>query len=245
MKKIFITATDTDAGKTFISCAIISALTALHDKKVAAFKPVSAGCDLVNNTLVNEDAKWLTHYANCQQSIEQVNPIAFIEPIAPHIAARKVDQRITVAKVQAEFTAVTSLNADVTLVEGAGGWRLPLCMPTKEAPKAQFLADFVSKEQLDVVLIVNMKLGCLNHALLTFEAIKAQGLNCVGWIANCASSEPMNNLTDNIDSLEQLLSAPKLGQVSFITDNDSNGVSRTYQDKIALTQRKIDVTALL
>ena len=245
MKKIFITATDTDAGKTFISCAIISALIEQHHKKVAAYKPVSAGCELINNTLVNDDAKWLTHYANCGQAIEHVNPIAFLEPIAPHIAAQKHQQQITITDLRAHFATFDSLSADISLVEGAGGWRLPLSTPSKEHPQAEFLADFVQSEHLSVVLIVNMKLGCLNHALLTFDAIRAQGLDCIGWIANCASKEAMSNLAENIASLDLLLDAPKLGEIPFIADSDARGKTRSYQDKIALTANAIDVKPLL
>ncbi|GAA0818590.1 dethiobiotin synthase [Colwellia asteriadis] len=251
MKNIFITATDTDAGKTFVSCAIIHALTQQYHQRVAAYKPVSAGCELINGELVNDDAKWLTHYANCQQSLKQVNPIAFLEPIAPHIAAQKHQQAITVSDLSTHFTQINALNADINLIEGAGGWRLPLIVAnsaqgTKNT--TQFMADFVKAQKMDVILIVNMKLGCLNHALLTFDAIKADGLNCIAWVANCASETPMSNLAENIESLTQLLPIPKIAQVDFIADAHMNiraGQGLTFTDKIKIAAESIDVSILL
>jgi dethiobiotin synthetase len=261
MKKIFITATDTDAGKTFVSCAIIAALTQQHNKTVAAYKPVAAGCDLVNGNLVNEDAKWLTYYANSKQTLNQVNPIAFLEPIAPHIAAKKHNQSINVSDLTDHFTSVTALNADITLVEGAGGWRLPLSITQSSNIKEndgsnrenQFLADFVKENTLDVILVVNMKLGCLNHALLTYEAIKSDGLNCIAWVANCVSPEKMSNLADNISELEQLFPMPKIAELSYIEDtiHDDNSTSnragkiRSFTDKITIAASLTDLTILL
>jgi dethiobiotin synthetase len=253
MKRIFITATDTDAGKTFVSCAIIAALTKKHNQTVAAYKPVSAGCELVDGNLVNEDAKWLTHYANLNQTLNNVNPIAFLEPIAPHIAAKKHNKSINVSDLNNNFADITALNADITLVEGAGGWRLPLNISHNNSNKNQFLADFVKENTLDVVLIVNMKLGCLNHALLTFEAIKADGLNCIAWVANCATPERMSNLADNIKELEQLFPMPKIAELMFIENTfiESNtGVSnpteqtRSFTDKVAIAADSIVVSVL-
>ena len=309
MKQFFITATDTDAGKTFVSCALIKALTqappktnsqvstqttnqasiqfvagdknicAIKPSKVAAFKPVAAGCELVEGQLINEDAKLLSEFANCGQSIIDINPIAFAEPIAPHIAAKKQNQKINVADINHHYLAVKSLNADVTLVEGAGGWRLPLG-PSSLAPLSaesmslnintaistsnnksnspnntltadgqkpayQFLSDFVKAAELEVILIVNMKLGCLNHALLTYETIKADGLHCIAWIANCAASEPMDNLAENVTELEQLLPMPKIAQFDYFNDVDSQGNEISFDEKINLAARKINLAPLL
>lgn len=259
MKQFFVTATDTDAGKTFISCALIQALTQ-HNKastesilKVAAYKPISAGCELIDGQLINEDAKLLSEFANCEQSIAQINPIAFEEPIAPHIAAKKQNKQITIADINSYYQQVKSLNADVTLVEGAGGWRLPLgpiSTPSLNSsdnnkPTYQFLSDFVKESKLEVILIVNMKLGCLNHALLTYETIIADDLNCVAWIANCASNDPMNNLAENISELENILPIPKIAQLDFITDVDEEGKAVSYVEKINRTANKINLSVLM
>jgi len=257
MKQIFITATDTDAGKTFVSCALISALkqhknnSTSNKVKVAAFKPVAAGCDLVDGELINEDAKLLSELANCEQTIKQINPIAFEEPIAPHIAAKKQKQNIIVTDIITHYQQVKLLNADFTLVEGAGGWRLPLgVVPNADTSNDkdanyQFLSDFVKAEQLKVVLIVNMKLGCLNHALLTYETIKADGLECIAWIANCASGDSMNNLAENINELEHLLPVPKIAQLDFIKDIDTKGNELSFENKSNIAASQIDLTPLL
>lgn len=258
MKNIFITATDTDAGKTFVSCALVHALTnlvpntvtntlATKSLKVAAFKPISAGCELVAGELINEDAKLLSQFANSNQSITDINPIAFAEPIAPHIAAKKQNRPISVAEINDHYQQVITLNADITLVEGAGGWRLPLgplASQATESPSQQFLSDFVKANNLEVILIVNMKLGCLNHALLTYQAIKADGLECIGWIANCAAGEVMNNLSENIVELTQLLPIPNIAQLDFIDDVDEQGNVVTFADKINVAANNIDLSVL-
>lgn len=202
MTNYFITATDTDAGKTFFACALVQALTSLN-KSVAVYKPISAGCTLINKKLINDDAQQLLTSSNCNQAIEEVNPIAFEPAIAPHIAAKLIDQKITVAAIESGFEKVKALTADITITEGAGGWRLPL-------GDGVFLSDFVKNNISHTILVVDMKLGCLNHAILTYQAIIADGVNCVGWVANCQN--PMLYLQENINELESLLPIPKLAQ---------------------------------
>lgn len=280
MKEIFVTATDTDAGKTFVSCALIQALinSPLHSQQltstgiesktsnsekhvlngenkthftVAAFKPISAGCELINGQLINEDAKLLCEFANAKQTIQQINPIAFADPIAPHIAAKKENKLLSITAIKNHYSEVKNLNADVTLTEGAGGWRLPLGVSSdlyssiNEKNRYQYLSDFAKQSNVEVVLIVNMKLGCLNHALLTFESIKADGLNCIAWIANCASSNTMNNLSENISELEQLLPIPKIAQFDFFDDVDEEGKEMSFNDKISLAAKQINIEPLL
>ena len=212
MIKIFITATDTDAGKTYVAQALISALIQ-QGKKVAAFKPISAGCQRVKinhgSQLINEDALLLSEVANCHQSIEQVNPIAFEEPIAPHIAAKKQQFSIELPELKVHYKKILSSQCDVIITEGAGGWRLPLGNGT-------FLSEFVKHTEQQVVLVVNMKLGCLNHAVLSYESIISDGLSCVGWVANCP--EAMSYLDENIDELESLLPVPLLATLAKNSD---------------------------
>lgn len=205
MNKYFITATDTDAGKTFVAQALVQALITHGSKvaKVAVYKPVAAGCEVINNELVNEDAKLLQGLANCGQTISNVNPIAFIEPIAPHIAANKSEQPILLQDITKHYNNILALNADYTITEGAGGWRLPL-------GNGRFLSEFVKQTNQDVILVVNMKLGCLNHAILTYQSILSDGLHCIGWVANCF--EGMNYLEENIEELQQLLDCPMIAR---------------------------------
>lgn len=221
MLKLFITATDTDAGKTYVSQALVNALVA-NNKKVAVYKPISAGCQRIDNTLVNEDALLLLKQANCLQSIAQVNPIAFEEPIAPHIAAAKLHQTIDLTAIELGYKKITALTPDVIICEGAGGWRLPV-------GQGKYLSEFVQATSQNVILVVNMKLGCLNHALLTYQAIIADGLNCLGWIANYPDQMPY--LAENITELSQLLPIPKLAELPYELD-------------ISKAAKKIDVSSL-
>lgn len=236
MKNYFITATDTDAGKTFVACALTQAFINIG-KKVAAYKPVAAGCQQVGGILINEDAQLLCQFANCDQKISEVNPIALIEAIAPHIAADRVSHPLNLQEIEQGFDHVLSLKGEVNLTEGAGGWRLPLNI---NVTPHVFLSDFAIKTKQDVILVVNMKLGCLNHALLTYQAIIADGLQCVAWVANNASETPMSNLDENIQSLEQLLPIPKIAHFSFYHDSQMS-----LQDKICAAAQTINLTPLL
>jgi len=210
MLEIFITATDTDAGKTYVATSLVHAFVGI-DKQVAVYKPVSAGCQKINSFLVNEDAQLLATAANCQQSISDVNPIAFEAAIAPHIAAQQSQKIITIAEIQKHYQKVKALAADIVVTEGAGGWRLPL-------GAGLFLSDFVQQNQQKVIMVVNMKLGCLNHAVLTYQSIISDGLECIGWVANCI--EKMPYLEENVSELESLLPMPKLACLSFETNKE-------------------------
>lgn len=244
MKNYFITATDTDAGKTFVACALTQALINAG-KKVAAYKPIAAGCQQISDLLINEDAQLLSQFANCGQTISEVNPIALAEAIAPHIAAARVNREISLKEITQGYAQVLSLTADINLTEGAGGWRLPLNLHLNvnlNLPLAKpiFLSDFAINTKQDVILVVNMKLGCLNHALLSYQAIIADGLNCIAWVANSASETVMANVDDNIASLEQLLPIPKIAQLSFYHDPQMS-----LHDKICAAAQEINLTPLL
>lgn len=257
MKEIFVTATDTDAGKTFVSSALIHALTQYKKTEeispseqklsIAAYKPVAAGCELVDGKLINEDAQLLSQFANAGQTICNVNPITFKEAIAPHIAARKHNQKITLDEISENYKKVKEFNADITLTEGAGGWRLPLGKEVDELGNStnHYLSDFVRHENLQVILIVNMKLGCLNHALLTYEAIIRDGLKCIAWVANSACKDAMDNLEENIAELEQLLPMPKMAELNYIADIDKQGKAISLPNKIELASKVFDLDPIL
>jgi dethiobiotin synthetase len=204
MNRLFITATDTDAGKTYVAQTLI---TALVNKgfKIAAYKPISAGCEkhTINQVeqLINEDALILSKSANSHQTISEINPIAFEEPIAPHIAAKNQDASIDIDLIYKHYQQCMTHQSDFLITEGAGGWRLPL-------GNGQFLSEFVQRSQQQVILVVNMKLGCLNHAILTYESIISDGLSCIGWVANC--HETMSYLKENIAELQCLFPMPLL-----------------------------------
>lgn len=225
MIKLFVTATDTDAGKTYCARALTHALTTQH-YNVAVFKPISAGCDkaVINNetVFVNEDAALLMQEANCGQLITQINPIAFEEPIAPHIAAKLQHKHLELNNIIDAYNEVTKNNADIVITEGAGGWRLPL-------GQNKFLSDFAKVTKQKVILVVNMKLGCLNHAILTFESIISDKLDCIGWIANC--QEEMPYLQENIQELTEILPTPLLATL-------------TYESDIAKASEKFNIQAI-
>ncbi len=205
MIKLFITATDTDAGKTLIASALAHKLSQAH--KVAVFKPVSAGCELIDDELINEDAVLLQKYSNFNQSIKEINPIAYKEPIAPHIAASAIGEAIKIETLVEHYSTIVRNKPDVIITEGAGGWRLPL-------GNSSYLSELPRATQQGVVLVVNMKLGCLNHAILTYEAILRDDLTCIGWVANY--HEEMSYLSENIAELTKLIKAPLLGCVGWV-----------------------------
>lgn len=208
MLKLFITATDTDAGKTYVARLLTYALVKQR-KKVAVYKPISAGCTYIDNELINEDARLLLAQSNTQNDIKTVNPIAFEPAIAPHIAANIAGQPIDFSVIEQGFNQLIDSKADIVITEGAGGWRLPL-------GNGKYLSEFAQQTDQQVILVVNMKLGCLNHAVLTYQSILTDGLTCIGWIANC--QEDMPYLSENIAELKKLLDAPMLASLTYETD---------------------------
>lgn len=207
MRTYFITGTDTDVGKTFVSALLLAELNKLAGHTLG-IKPISAGCEVTSKGLRNEDALILQRASAIKADYDTINPICFEEAIAPHIAAAKHDKSIELGDLQKCLEKARMLNPRWLLIEGAGGWRLPL------NNNGQFYSDFALQNQMKVILVVGMKLGCLNHAVLTKQAIKNDGLQCVGWIAN-QLSEDMPYYDENIESLSQLLHCPLLATVPF------------------------------
>ena len=162
---LFITGTDTEVGKTAVSCALLQAANALG-LKTAAIKPVAAGCDKEGK---NEDALLLQAAMSLELPYEQVNPIALQAAIAPHIAAREEGRQLSASRLAGMCRGVMLGGADFVVIEGAGGWRVPL-------GARETLADVAIQLEVDVVLVVAMQLGCINHALLTAEAIARDGV---------------------------------------------------------------------
>ena len=204
-KAWFVTGTDTEVGKTAISCALLKAAEA-QGLRTAAVKPVAAGCDAQGH---NDDALQLMGCMTESMDYAQVNPVALRAAIAPHIAAEQEGRRMQAARIAGLCRGVMLGGADFTLIEGAGGWRVPI------NPR-ETLADVAVHLQLGVILVVGMRLGCINHALLSAEAIRRDGLTLVGWVAN-QPGERMTCHDENLDTLRNLLPAPMLGEVPRIT----------------------------
>lgn len=203
MRGLFVTGTDTGVGKTLFSAALLIRLGAAG-LQAAACKPVAAGCRREAGLLVNGDAELLAATATVGAPLERVNPVALEPAIAPHIAAAEAGLVLR-APALAAACRDAGRDAEFLVVEGAGGWRVPLSGDSTLADVAVLLA-------LPVVLVVGMKLGCLNHALLTAEAIRRDGLALAGWVANPLARE-MPRLEENIDTLAARLGMAPLARL--------------------------------
>ena len=201
---IFVTGTDTDVGKTFVATALLH-LARSRGLRCVAVKPVAAGCEWRDGELVNDDALALLAASESGLGYRAVNPVALEPAIAPHIAAAAAGASLRVEDVAARCRETLAAEHDFALIEGAGGWLVPL-------GDRSTLADLCVALAARPVLVVGMKLGCLNHALLTAAAIAAAGLELAGWVANSPVS-PMPRLEANIATLRDRLSAPCLGVV--------------------------------
>ncbi|MCG7496136.1 dethiobiotin synthase [Vibrio sp. Of7-15] len=203
---LFIAGTDTEVGKTVASKAILQALA--HKGYVTAgYKPVAAGCEQTEQGPHNSDALHLQKAATLDLSYEEVNPYPLMLPASPHIAAKHDDVSICF-DVLSEGLAKLKEKSDVVLVEGAGGWRVPVS-------DQECLSRWVKKEKLPVVLVVGVKLGCLSHAMLTAEAIMQDGLEIVGWVAN-RINPGTEHYAEIIEMLEDKIPAPKLGEIPYV-----------------------------
>ena len=196
----FIAGTDTEVGKTFSTCALLHALKR-RDIRAIGMKPVAAGVDARGK---NDDVESLFAASGVQAPRPLVNPYLFAPPIAPHIAAQEAGEHIDIERITAAFDALRGL-ADAVLVEGVGGFRVPLDAERDADHLAQRLG-------LPVILVVGMRLGCISHALLTAESVAAAGLPLAGWIAN-RIDPAMSRWEANLDTLQARLPAPLLGVI--------------------------------
>ena len=202
---LFVTGTDTGVGKTRVSVALLHALSA-HHARVVGMKPVAAGIENINGMLSNEDVVALRAASTCAVPPELDNPVLLPDPVSPHIAAARAGVKIDIAHLVACHRALETL-ADAVVVEGAGGFLVPLSDLETGADLAQALA-------LPVVLVVGLRLGCLNHALLTAEAIRARGLTLAGWVANHVDPAMLAQ-QDNLAFLQQKIQAPLLATIPY------------------------------
>lgn len=207
--QFFVTGTDTDVGKTTIACALL-AKAQQQNLSTLGVKPVASGCQVTPEGLRNADALSLQQQSSVQLSYEVINPFRFEPAIAPHIAAKEVSCLLTVNDIQQALSLALTTSADFSLIEGAGGWRVPL-------NDTQYLADLAKVLRLPVILVVGVRLGCVNHALLTKDAILADGLTIAAWVANVIDPDT-HRLTDNLDTLQQQLNLPCLGVVPYSKD---------------------------
>lgn len=206
MPAFFLTGTDTGIGKTTVACALLykarqQGLTAL------GIKPIASGCEQTADGLRNSDALFLQEYSSLKLPYQEVNPVALVEPLSPHLAAKAAGRRLTINQLTGYTRATLTHRAQLTIIEGAGGWRVPIS-------DREMLSALPRELKVPVILVVGLRLGCLNHAVLTAEAIVRDGLRLAGWVANSVDPD-MAAQADNISSLKQMLPAPCLGVLPY------------------------------
>jgi dethiobiotin synthetase len=203
----FVTGTDTGVGKTLITAGLLHAARQ-QQLTTLAMKPLAAGCDVTPEGLRNEDALALQANMTVELEYEQVNPVALAEPIAPHLAAALAGRRLSLDRLLGFCRGTLMNKADLRLIEGAGGWRMPL-------NERETLAGLPQALDIPVILVVGVRLGCLNHALLTQEVIMRDGVKIAGWVASQVEAD-MSALAGNLETLRGALAAPCLGEVPFL-----------------------------
>lgn len=216
----FITGTDTDVGKTTIAAGLLHAAK-MAGLSTAAGKPVASGCVVTPQGLRNSDALALLAQCSLPLTYAEVNPLAFEPAIAPHLAAREAGVALTVQSLLVPMRHILDKQADFTLIEGAGGWRVPLADQDN-------LSDLAMALGLPVILVVGVRLGCINHALLSAEAIARDGLQLAGWVANIIDPKT-SRLEENLATLAERLPAPCLGRVPKLKTVTAQSVAQYLQ----------------
>ena len=237
-RRLFIAGTDTEIGKTHVACALLRAARE-RGQRVAAIKPIAAGADPTPDGLRNEDALALLAAARglpagtefAAEDYDEVNPYCFAAPVSPHIAAAEAGVEVDLNRIRTLADRVAAKN-DWLVVEGAGGWRAPLSATASMADLATALGD-------PVLLVVGVRLGCLNHAVLTTEAIRRSGLPLVGWVANHIDPQ-MLRVAENLAMLERLLGSAPLGV--FPHDRSGEGTPKaalTAFDRLTVVMEQV------
>ena len=216
MHKFFITGTDTNIGKTAITCTLIAKYIK-EGFRVGGMKPVAAGCLLENGYMISEDVKRIIEVSNVDLNINEINPYSFEQPIAPHISFKKNKEEIDIHLIKKCLRSFEN-QTDYLFIEGVGGYAVPLT-------ETFTTADLLEKLNIPVILVVGMKLGCINHALLTVESILNKKQKLSGWIAN-QIDEHMQAYEENVSFLKEKIKAPCLGAVPYFRDFDPYKASK-------------------
>jgi dethiobiotin synthetase len=212
----FIIGTDTNVGKTYVASAMVKHF-ATKGHQTIGMKPIASGCEQTpDGDLLNDDVLALSTASNVVAPLDMTNPYRFSPAIAPHIAAEQAGEVIDCEKIKQAYHALTQL-AEVVVVEGAGGFLVPL-------NRQETLADLAVTLNIPMILVVGMRLGCINHALLTVEAIKSRGLTLAGWVANQVDAE-MPVFEENLASLQQRIAVPCISVVRWQNDVNFNADS--------------------
>ncbi|WP_284602363.1 dethiobiotin synthase [Dickeya dadantii] len=203
----FVTGTDTEVGKTVASVALLQAARQAG-YRTAGYKPVASGCEVTLQGIRNGDALQLQANSSVVLPYDAVNPIAFLEPTSPHIVSA-VEKRPIAFSTLSDGLRALEQQANWVLVEGAGGWFTPLS-------ERHTFADWVREETLPVILVVGVKLGCINHAMLTAQAVRQAGLRLAGWIANVVQP-PGRRHQAYLQTLQERIPAPMLGEIPYLS----------------------------
>ncbi|MDC0127150.1 dethiobiotin synthase [Methylophilaceae bacterium] len=201
----FITGTDTHIGKTEITCALIN----FFKRKgllAMGMKPVAAGTEIIDNQLINSDVYKFLLINSIKKSVKIINPYCFDQAIAPHIASNLTSNEILFSKIK-ENLLLLQKECEYLFVEGAGGYKVPLA-------KNKSVQDLISYLNTPIILVVGIRLGCINHTMLTVESIKNNNHNLTGWVANCIDPN-MNEVDENIKYLVNNIEAPFMGKIPF------------------------------
>jgi dethiobiotin synthetase len=223
-ERYFVTGTDTEVGKTVASSALLQAANRAG-YRTAGYKPVASGSEMTADGLRNSDALALQRNSGVTLRYAEVNPYTFAEPTSPHIVSEDEGRPIEASTLSGGLQALTQ-KAEWVLVEGAGGWFTPLS-------STYSFADWVQAERLPVILVVGVKLGCINHALLTAQAVKQAGLPLVGWIANDVIPQGSRH-SEYMATLTRLLPAPLLGEIPYLEQGPEGAELGHYLDLTAL-----------
>ena len=222
-KGFFITGTDTGVGKTRFTVAWMRAMQRCG-LKTLGMKPVAAGCQWVGGVLVNDDALLLQQNGSVSSAYPLINPYAFEAAVSPHIAARQAGCSVDLKVIQHAFESLQH-NADCVVVEGVGGWEVPLS-------QHHLVADLAVMLALPVILVVGVRLGCLNHARLTMMAIERSGVECIGWVANLVDPT-MRCVDENIETMKTWFEPPLLATLPYVETSDSEQMVALLIDRAA------------
>jgi len=208
---VFITGTDTGVGKTWFTLALMEAFKE-QGCKTNGMKPVASGGSYFNDKLMNDDARLIMESCSEPVNYELINPYVFEQPVSPNFAARQTGVSVEFEQLVTSYNQLASA-CDIVVVEGIGGWRVPLSDKIGTA-------DLVRELELPVILVVGLQLGCINHAILTAEAIKADGVNLCGWVSNQLETGYLHRC-DTVDLLNKELSCPNIANLSHMVALDS------------------------